>query len=307
MGVKSLKYSNPAFQVEVDWMITQRCNYSCSYCGSYDNNQPFSFKTLEEYIKAFEYLSDRYGNKTIRLNFLGGEPTLFKQWVELINWLSNHNYAPEITTNLSVPVKSYINKLNGYAKEFITASYHAEFSTLEEFHSNAKALSEMGYLKAITLLADPKNWDYSMQCYDRLKEVGKVNLIRIKTEFNDSAAISSSFLEYTEEQLKVFDKQSHTDEYITLEVDDQILHPSIGKIRKDYSNFKGMNCAVGRDRLHILPNGDSYPSACLLNVPRAKMGNIYKQDIKVPKRAIVCPWKECLCGPDIRIEKWAQE
>ena len=105
--------------------MKQALTVICTRCGSYDNNQPFSFKTLEEYIKAFEYLSDRYGNKTIRLNFLGGEPTLFKQWVELINWLSNHNYAPEITTNLSVPVKSYINKLNGYVKEFITASYQS--------------------------------------------------------------------------------------------------------------------------------------------------------------------------------------
>ena len=36
------------------------------------------------------------------------------------------------------------------------------------------------------------------------------------------------------------------------------------------------------------------------------MGNIYKQNIRKPQKAIICPFEECLCGPDIRIEKWAQ-
>ena len=67
MVIQSLKYENPKFQVEVDWDITQRCNYSCSYCASYDNSQPFNFKTIEEYIDCFKYLSDYFGNKTIRL------------------------------------------------------------------------------------------------------------------------------------------------------------------------------------------------------------------------------------------------
>ena len=34
--------------------------------------------------------------------------------------------------------------------------------------------------------------------------------------------------------------------------------------------------------------------------------NIFKQNIRKPQKAIICPFEECLCGPDIRIEKWAQ-
>ena len=67
-----------------------------------------------------------------------------------------------------------------------------------------------------------------------------------------------------------------------------------------------MQCAVGKYRLHINPNGDVYPSACLANYRRAKMGNIYKKNIRKVNKAITCPFSSCLCGPDIRIEKWAQ-
>jgi len=303
--IKSLKYFNPTFQVEVDWMLTQRCNYSCSYCSSYDNNQPFNFKTLEEYVSAFRYLSDRYGNKTIKLNFLGGEPTLFKQWVELINWLSSYNYVPHITTNLSIPVSSYVSKLNGKCLNFIIASFHSEHADLNMFYENAKILNDYGYLDKITIPADPNNWDYTLKCYEKLSEITWTSLVRIKNEFTDDISIAGSYLDYTKEQLKVFENTVRDDPYMEVDTGSDIVNPSIATIRLKYSNFKGMNCAVGRDRMHIVPSGDAYPSSCLLNYPKALMGNIFMKNIKVPKKAIKCPFNQCWCGPDIRIEKWA--
>ena len=304
--IQSLKYDNPQFQVEVDWDITQRCNYSCSYCASYDNDQPFYFKSLEEYIESFKYLSEYFGNKTIKLNFLGGEPTLFKQWVRLVNWLADYNYKPIVTTNLSVPCIQYVRVLNPRLENFIIASYHGEFAKLEQFYNNCKMLSANNNLKCIILLADPKNWDYTMYCYKKLSEVGLVNLKPIKQEFTSSYSISSGWVDYTEEQLKEFEKNPTVDECFTLCTGDNTLHPSLYEIRNKYSNFKGMKCAVGKNRLHVKPNGDVYPSACLLNYPRAKMGNIYEKNLIKAKSAVTCPFNECLCGPDIRIEKWAQ-
>ena len=69
------------------------------------------------------------------------------------------------------------------------------------------------------------------------------------------------------------------------------------------TNFQGLNCYVGSTRLHIKPNGDSYPSACLLKYAKSKIGNVYKQDLKIINKPIVCPFSFCGCGPDIRIEK----
>ena len=304
--IKSLKYDNPQFQVEVEWMITQRCNYTCSYCASYDNTQPFLFKSLEEYFEAFKYLSDYFGNKTIKLHFLGGEPTLFKQWVKLVNWLADYNYKPIITTNLSIPAIQYIRVLNPKLDKFINASFHTEFADLDSFYESAKLLNNAGFLHSIGLLPHPDNWEYSMKCYEKLKEVAFVNISKIKDE-KSTNSISSGFIEYSKDQLKLFDeKPKLTDEHLKLEVDDKIINPSIYEIREKYSNFKGMKCAVGRDRLHIKPSGDVFPSACLLNYEKANMGNIYKQNIVKAKNAITCPFNECLCGPDIRIEKWAQ-
>ena len=305
--VKSLKYSNFKYQVEVEWDITQRCNYSCSYCASYDNAQPFNFKTLDEYIESFKYLSELYGNQTISLDLLGGEPTLFKQWVELVNWMIDNNFYPKITTNLSIPVEKYVDKLNPNLSKFINASYHGEFATLGDFYQNAKLLEERGFLKGISLLADPKNWEYTKFCYKRLSEVSNTTLTRIKNEFSGTYSLTNKFISYTDEQEKLFRDNPTQDSNYTIELEDgTIIHPSTYEIRNKYSNFKGMMCAVGQQRLHIKTNGDVYPSACLLKYSKAKMGNIFERNIKKPRKAIVCPFTECLCGPDIRIEKWTQ-
>ena len=109
-------------------------------------------------------------------------------------------------------------------------------------------------------------------------------------------------------QNSVYELQTNkqTDKYMNLTVNDKVVTPSTQVIRDKYSNFKGMKCAVGFTRLHIKPNGDVYPSACLLNYRGARMGNIYKKNIIKPKSYLTCPFNECLCGPDIRVEKWAQ-
>ena len=306
--IQSLKYSNPTFQVEVGWDITQRCNYSCSYCASYDNTQPFSFKTIDEYISALEYLSDYFGNMRIKVDILGGEPTLFKKWYELMNWMNTSNFLPKLTTNLSVPVNTYVDKLDNNLPPFIVASYHPEFADLEEFCYNAETLKDKGFLNGISLLGDPNYWDRTIKIYDRLKRIlPDLLLTKIKNEHTSDYSITNDFVEYTQDQLPYFGKNPKTDSNYTITfTDGSSSNPSISEIRYKYSNFKGMQCAVGKYRLHINPKGDVYPSACLANYRRAKMGNIYKKNIRKVNKAITCPFSSCLCGPDIRIEKWAQ-
>jgi sulfatase maturation enzyme AslB (radical SAM superfamily) len=309
LKIKHLKYESPDWQVNIDWMITLRCNYSCSYCTAYDNTKPLGLKSLEEYIDSFSYLSEYFGNQRIRINFLGGEPTLFKQWVELVNWLSDHNYLPNIITNLSIPAKNYIHKLNGKAKKFISASYHPEMVKLEDFYKNAELLQEAGYLDSVTLLADPNDWDNVLRIYDKLSEVCTVLPLQIQNEFSGNYSLSENIVEYTEEQMKFFDQafKDASNSYVKLDTGDEVIHPSIEHIKVYYNKFKGMKCAVGRDKIHIKYTGDVYPSGCLLNYPRACMGNLYEKNLIKPKGAITCPFNQCPCSTDIRIEKWTQE
>jgi sulfatase maturation enzyme AslB (radical SAM superfamily) len=290
-------------------MITLRCNYSCSYCTAYDNSQPFGFKTLDEYIDVFTYLSDYFGNQKIRISFLGGEPTLYKQWVELVNWLVDNNFVPNILTNLSIPPRTYIHKLNDRTKKFLTASYHPEMTTLEDFCENARILEDAGYLECVALLSDPNNWDQVLRAYEKLSKICTVIPLQIQDEFTGNYSLAETIVDYTEEQMKFFKEvyKESTKGPITVDTGEEILHLGTEYVKVNHNKFKGMKCAIGRHNLHIKFNGDVYPSGCLLNYSKACMGNLYKKNIIKPKGAITCPFNQCPCSSDIWIEKWAQE
>jgi len=305
-NIKHIVTTSKEYQIEVEWMITQRCNYECTYCASYNNSGNFMFKSLEEYITAFKYLSNHFGNKTIKLSFLGGEPMLYKQWPELVNYISELNYLPKITTNLSIPVKSYINKLNKNLGKFIVASWHPEYAT-NEFMNNVQLLNDNNFIRSVSVSAPQEYWNEAIEVLKTLKlKYGEkfVHLTRIKDENSQGLSITDKLIDYTSEQEKYF--TFHRDYPVEIKVTDITNKTTIyNKIDAHNINFKGMNCAVGKDSIHITPNGDVYPSACLLNYRKARMGNIYRQDIIKPTSSIRCPFVACYCGPDQRIEKWA--
>ncbi len=305
-SIKALQTNFFDYQFEIEWELTERCNYSCSYCASYNNNVPTYFKSIEEYKKAVMYVKNYIGNKRAKVNFLGGEPTLNKNWVQLVNFLDEQNFVPRLTTNLSIDPKKYIDKLESKFP-FIITSFHPEFTEPSHFTERVKLLNDNNLLHSVSIMADTKNWVAVRAVYDNLKDVVEdCPIVKITDEHSSDTAISSGYINYSDEQLKLIEEslsESKTDYEIIV---DGKAH-TVDTLRQQTDlNFKGMMCAVGKDRLHIKPNGDVYPSACFLNYPQTRMGNIYKENLRKVKKEVKCRFTHCYCGPDIRIEKWAQ-
>jgi organic radical activating enzyme len=310
--VKSVLTTFFDYDAEVDWDLTMRCNYSCSYCESYDNSVPAHFKTLNECKIAIQTLKEYFGNKKVRVQILGGEPMLFKHWDSLLNLIYESGYSPKICTNLSINNKTLTKKIETLLpKNCIDVSWHTQFADENILVNNIETIKESGHLRTVSILADKRYWEKVVSAYNRVKHLDSVEISYIKDEAAGKNKIASKLTKYTEEEISFIEsvnKKTYTSNYKTEIIfkDDQKTEVnSITQFfEKGINNFKGLNCDVGLLRLQIKPNGDVFPSACLLNFPKAKMGNLYEGIINKPKQPIKCPFTFCGCGGDLRINKY---
>lgn len=76
--------------------LTFRCNYSCKMCTQ-DGIPQMKELSGKEWDKIFSDIEQRYPNSS--LVFLGGEPTLHKDFAEIIERASCHNLHKHVVTN----------------------------------------------------------------------------------------------------------------------------------------------------------------------------------------------------------------
>ena len=101
------------FQV-VNYHITNRCNYHCIYCfGKFDRQKDPSLDDAKKIIRNIADYFLRNGITDGRINFAGGEPTLYEHLDELIDYASSLGIRVSIVTNGSLLTPDRIRAWQG--------------------------------------------------------------------------------------------------------------------------------------------------------------------------------------------------
>jgi len=85
--------------LNVDFQLTNECNYDCIYCSS------ISGKKLENELKLIEIQSFFNTCKELKVKSItltGGEPLLRKDFLDIINFLNKNNFKISMFTNGSL-------------------------------------------------------------------------------------------------------------------------------------------------------------------------------------------------------------
>jgi hypothetical protein len=127
----------------VSWILGRFCNYKCSYCWPYARTDVPDYQSFEVYTHAIDEIkrqARKNGFTRFHWSFSGGEPTAYRQFLDLTKYLDDGEQTPyqsiHMTTNLS-PGKKWWKTWSEHTgllqRRSITASFHDEFAHEDDF------------------------------------------------------------------------------------------------------------------------------------------------------------------------------
>ncbi|MBI4650518.1 radical SAM protein [Candidatus Desantisbacteria bacterium] len=288
-------------QLCINFMVTFRCNYRCSYCPwvtrfSYSN---IYTKEKEPTVEAWIGALDKLPRANIYIS--GGEPFLYDGMPELINGLKKHKILG-LVTNATVKTAVYerIKK-----KMHLNVSYHSEFVNDDQFISKIDELRRIGRFHInINLVATRKN----IQMIQGLEEILKDHNVSLHIDpFVDP---DTAFV-YTQEEMLILSRYLASD------------RSSLNML--DFTSYTKKECSAGQNYINLMPDGTVFrcvggsdyfhsplKKRLLTMGPDAPydpdfflMGNLFAPDFKLDKSPVYC----CLpctaaCDQDMATIKW---
>lgn len=318
MGKQLISIFAPEPYLAVTWQVNNFCNFKCSYCnpgnwgGSHRNDD-----NLDVYLKNLEIIIDRYksvGYKHYKFFFSGGEPTAWKNFIPICEWLREK--LPECTlavnTNLSRPLAWWEKHYHLF--DDVVASFHVEFSDKEKYKENNIFLCDkVNYLCTKMLMHEERFWEV-VEYGEHLKTV-MPNYFLEWTPLFDEMSVNAGPWQYKDPAKKKFIDEHNVEMNFTIPKpykesnavswnsynDGTKTHTNSNEIIVNGQNFfKGWVCNVG-DSIFINPTGEVSLASCGQG---DKVGHILDDINKVGPKKIICGKEHCHCGTDIIIPKF---
>lgn len=318
MGKELISIFAPEPYLAITWQVNNFCNFKCSYCnpgnwgGSHRNDD-----NLDLYLANLDTIIQRYqsvGYKHYKFFFSGGEPTAWKNFIPICEWLREK--LPECTlavnTNLSRPLAWWEKHYSLF--DDVVASFHIEFADKEKYFQNTLFLcNKINYLCSKMLMHEERFWEVVE--YGNYLKNNLPNYFIEWTPLFDEMSVDTGPWQYKDIDKRKFIDEHNIEMNFTIDKpykqskavsfnkynDNTSVHTNSNDIIVHGQNFfKGWVCNVG-DSIFINPTGDVSLASCGQG---DKVGHILENISKVGPKKIICGKEHCHCGTDIIIPKF---
>ena len=141
------------------WDIHYKCNFRCPYCWFNDNWEAMEKLNanipLERMVGLWKRMRDRHGECHIMIT--GGEPSLYPDFIELIDRLSKM-HTIKVTSQLSGDYLTFAERINPDRVQ-LDMNFHPKDGNFDDFLKKVLALKRKGFKGGVCYLAYPPQMD----------------------------------------------------------------------------------------------------------------------------------------------------
>ena len=275
--------------LSLNWVLTRKCNFQCSYCTVKDNKNGF-FPGINQLKSAIDKLL-LVKKKYLKFIITGGEPTIHPHYLDFLKYLFDKlNERAEVATitNLSPPV-SFFEKTQKMLLEYLSqvsflASFHFEFADKERFIQNVRYLAQNGITVTIQILAHPDHMDTVKEVYDDLNDINsnklKVDIKIVRHQFgsNPDPRYTNQDLEWLKSFYSESDNKPLDVEFLKQDQSIAKVKTSVNElIANNLNKFKGFECHAGLESISVNANGDIDRAVCFRGT-NYKKSNIFTDE-----------------------------
>lgn len=265
-------------KTRVQWLLSDHCNYRCSYCYDIFHKSKSPVPSDELIIEVCKDIISHYDdlNQDVIFEFMGGEPTLKNKIPDIGERLHNYPSSIVLKTNGSASL-DWWQKSRKFLSD-VTITVHQQFADISHIKKVVHLLLDdrnyhpikLKLLFAVTNRPESFTWGLGQMAYFRKNyDVGELQLL-----YSDFGR-TNKLLPYSKIQLEQYHKS-------IIELEPAVI--------MDTNIFTGKKCYSGIDTLTIDTFGNVSRNWCYQD---GFFGNIYQMPINWPTEPIICKKEIC--------------
>jgi len=311
--------STPEDVLRISFMVSNTCNYTCSYCfpGSNAGTKPYVknwHRTANNFKSLFDYYLSNTNKKKFSLEITGGEPTLWPDLQLFCKEIQTHyNVMISLQSNGSRTLRWWNENSQLFSK--VLLSYHIQESNITSFIEVADTCYANDTFVVATVCMDPNSWDQCLNAIDSMKNSKYRWYIRLQKLEN---------IEYTPDQMSFLMKPiirlpnlwyawKHRSKFYNKESKGKFLNGSVKTLSQHeislnkWNHFYNWECNLGVDSLFITPDGVITGTCNQILFNEKKNYNIFDPDFSnnfnPTIKPLTCKSIGCYCVPEINLSK----
>jgi hypothetical protein len=235
----------------INWDIYDFCTMKCSYCFNRDNFNKSIFP--KDYIIDNILLAISKVKLPIFLGILGGEPTLFKNYFKILDYIdrniiSKNELSSCYIASNAIRETSWWEKHKYYKNFYFMFSFHSEYASLNpSYISNFLEIMNIMYNKGfkirinLVLNNNPDYWQISKDFYEKLYN----NLDKYIIHFHYLYYDVHTLFDYSDEFWRYWEFLEEEDRYFYTYIDKnnkKNYYNEYQILKNKLNNFKNWQC-----------------------------------------------------------------